>query len=941
MALLAIIMAALTVFAITVTNSTSYQRQRQGAIQLATTQLDLIRGMTPADLEVGRRLTDVTAQFAGAPAAVSPWLTAMTPAVDLTATAAQPAALPVTTTATVNSTVMTATTYLGFCALASGGTGSECTKPVSGAGDTGTLRAVVAVTWPGGRCPAGTCTYTTATLVSTAADPVFALNQAPPPAPAVTVPNNQTTVVGDTVSLQLAMPAGAGVDPATWQATGLPAGLAISTTGLVTGRPTSPGPAAPVQVTVTDAFLRTATGGFTWTVVPPVAAQTLANQTSVVGTAIGALTLAATGGTGAPFTWTDPGKTLPAGLVLSSTGTVTGTPTGPGTAAVRLTVTDAGGRSATLAFTWTTDYPPLAATGANQNSTVGTAITALTLTATGGSGGYVWTDPTTSLPPGLGISPAGVVSGTPSAAVTAKPVELLVTDAKAGSTVKVSLTWTVLAPVTAQAPGNQTSTAGTAIAALTLTATGGSSTYTWADPSATLPPGLGISPAGVVSGTPTAAGTAAVRLTVTDSGGRTATVTFTWTVLTPVTAQAPGNQTSTVGTAITALTLTASGGSGGYTWTDPGATLPPGLGISPAGIVSGTPTAAGTAAVRLTVTDSGGRTATVTFTWTVLTPVTAQAPGNQTSTVGTAITALTLTATGGSGGYTWTDPSRTLPAGLALSPTGTVTGTPTTAGSATVRLTVTDSGGRTAPPTFTWTVDPRCSAAAQAAYANAVTLDNPSLWYRLGEPSGTTAVDAGSARRNGSYVGSPVLGRPGALNCSPDTAVMFNGSTTEVTTSTAAAVPAPSTFSVEAWFATTVGGGKLIGFGNSQSGTSSQYDRQVYLTNSGQVVFGLYVSGYRIAASPGTYLDGKYHHVVATLSGAGMVLYVDGVKVAANATTTTAESNTGWWRVGYDNLSGWPGAPTRTHFTGLLDEVAVYPTALSATRVAAHYNADR
>ncbi len=941
MALLAIIMAALTVFAITVTNSTSYQRQRQGAIQLATTQLDLIRGMTPADLEVGRRLTDVTAQFAGAPAAVSPWLTAMTPAVDLTATATQPAALPVTTTATVNSTVMTATTYLGFCALASGGTGSECTKPVSGAGDTGTLRAVVAVTWPGGRCPAGTCTYTTATLVSTAADPVFAKNQPPPPAPSVTEPDDQTTVVGDTVSLQLAMPAGAGVDPATWQATGLPAGLAISTTGLVTGRPTTPGPAAPVQVTVTDAFLRTATGGFTWTVVPPVAAQTLANQTSVVGTAIGALTLAATGGTGAPFTWTDPGKTLPAGLVLSSTGTVTGTPTGPGTAAVRLTVTDAGGRSATLAFTWTTDYPPLAATGANQNSTVGTAINALTLTATGGSGGYVWTDPTTSLPPGLGISPAGVVSGTPSAAVTAKPVELLVTDAKAGSTVKVSLTWTVLAPVTAQAPGNQTSTAGTAIAALTLTATGGSSTYTWADPSATLPPGLGISPAGIVSGTPTAAGTAAVRLTVTDSGGRTATVTFTWTVLSPVTAQAPGNQTSTVGTAITALTLTATGGSGGYTWTAPSATLPPGLGISTAGVVSGTPTAAGTAAVRLTVTDSGGRTATVTFTWTVVTPVTAQAPGNQTSTVGTAITALNLTATGGSGGYTWTDPSRTLPAGLTLSPTGTVTGTPTTAGSATVRLTVTDSGGRTAPPTFTWTVDPRCSAAAQDAYANAVTLDNPSLWYRLGEPSGTTAVDAGSARRNGSYVGSPVLGRPGALNCSPDTAVMFNGSTTEVTTSTAAAVPAPSTFSVEAWFATTVGGGKLIGFGNSRSGTSSQYDRQVYLTNSGQVVFGLYVSGYRIAASPGTYLDGKYHHVVATLSGAGMVLYVDGVKVAANATTTTAESNTGWWRVGYDNLSGWPGAPTRSHFTGLLDEVAVYPTALSATRVAAHYNADR
>jgi concanavalin A-like lectin/glucanase superfamily protein/beta-propeller uncharacterized protein DUF5122 len=233
-------------------------------------------------------------------------------------------------------------------------------------------------------------------------------------------------------------------------------------------------------------------------------------------------------------------------------------------------------------------------------------------------------------------------------------------------------------------------------------------------------------------------------------------------------------------------------------------------------------------------------------------------------------------------------------------------------------------------------------------YSQQVKKDTPSFYWRLGETSGSVAADSSPHGRSGIYRGGTTKGVRGAVPGDQNTAVSFNGSNGLVAASRA--VPGPQKFTIELWFKTTTNtGGKLIGFGSARTGMSRSYDRHIYMMNDGQLVFGVFNGAKQVIETPRVYNDGHWHYAVATLGPAGMAFYVDG-QLAGTDSATSAQSFTGYWRVGGDNLNGWsldpransqaPTEPNSYYFGGTIDEVAVYPYAFDSGRVAAHYAAN-
>ena len=252
----------------------------------------------------------------------------------------------------------------------------------------------------------------------------------------------------------------------------------------------------------------------------------------------------------------------------------------------------------------------------------------------------------------------------------------------------------------------------------------------------------------------------------------------------------------------------------------------------------------------------------------------------------------------------------------------------------TYRIRATDAfGNQVTSPTATVAVG---ANPGSISYSNAVRDAGASSYWRLDEPTGSPGYDW-LGTNDLTIATNNTRSTAGALAGNPDTAVTFAGSGSVPAAATTSAT-APQTFSAEAWFKTTsTSGGKIISYGSSRTGSSGTADRNVYLTNNGRLAFGVTIAS--TLTTTATYNNGQWHHVVATEGAAGMRLYVDGSQVASNSVTSGA-SYTGYWRVGGDSYvsTTWPNRSNSTALAGSIDEVAVYPTALSAAEVLKHRN---
>jgi hypothetical protein len=350
------------------------------------------------------------------------------------------------------------------------------------------------------------------------------------------------------------------------------------------------------------------------------------------------------------------------------------------------------------------------------------------LTARGGSTPYSWviTGCSGSCNTALGLSSSGVLAGTPVNTGTST-FTFAVTDAN-GHTASASSNITIAAATTT--PPTTTSTTAVTITSpstlpsgvvstpygTSLTASGGTTPYSWAITgcSGACNTGLGFNSSGVLAGTPVNTGTSTFTFAVTDANGHTAsassniTIAAATTTTTTVTITSPSTLPSGVASTPYSTSLTATGGAAPYTWVlrSCSGTCNTSLGLSASGVLSGTPTTSGTSTYNVAVTDANAQTASVSLTLviaSVTTPVTITAPSSLPSGAVSASYSTSLTASGGTTPYKWalSKCSGVCNPGITLSSSGVLSGTPTTSGTSTYIVGVTDAKAQTASASVT------------------------------------------------------------------------------------------------------------------------------------------------------------------------------------------------------------------------------------------------
>ena len=491
------------------------------------------------------------------------------------------------------------------------------------------------------------------------------------------------------------------------------------------------GPGSPTVGVVVDTTSGTSGKPAVFTYTVPVVTK-LAPTPAFAGTTV---TLTGSGFTSTASVYFG-GTALKGAKVLSpSSITFTVPPRGPLPATVAVTVVTSSGVSAPASFT----YDPVAITSVTPS--FGLPHTSATITGYGYTATATLTFGGTTLTTAK-VKTSGRITFTIPARGTHPVADAVQVKDRAGTSNTVTFTYNVPKITTTGVPN---ATAGSSYSQ-PLAVTGGTSTDSWSSTGA-LPPGLVLSATGTISGLPTGTGTFPFSVTVTDGSGTSVSQSLSITSYPPLSITTASLPSTTQGKVYPATTLKASGGTGVVkTWTASG--LPSGLSISATtGTISGTPAVTGTFHVVVTVQDAASGSAGKVLSMTVYPRLAVTTTGLPAITAGGSYLA-SLAATGGTGTYHWR--TIVLPGGLSFSPTGTISGIPTTAGTYMVKVFVTDAHAATATATVPIKIYPKLSISVPslpkasegqpypATTFSATGGTGSNTWSASGLPSGLT-----------------------------------------------------------------------------------------------------------------------------------------------------------------------------------------------------------